>query len=192
MISSQSKDDKSQQRTQQKKQPIMEKIEEAKYEESVDLVKKTTKSRQRSNFADTEPLLERQRDAVLAPRFVEVDAPKLGGRSKSLVLPATISAIIGFMFEYFQNAINLVFVVNVSGSAYGLIGGGLSLEALLLSQTINELFGRAIYRGLNCAIDGLTAHAQGSGQRNLCWLYYTQGKYINVLASIPIIVQVAV
>lgn len=92
------------------------------------------------------------------------------------------------MFEYIQNALNLVFIANITGNSYGIEGDGTSLAVVILSSAFNEVFAKAIYRGLNNSIDCLVSQAQGHQKQTLCWLYYTQAKYANFVATVPIIV----
>ena len=69
--------------------------------------------------------------------------------------------MIGYLFEYIQNAINLAFVACfIHTDSYGLDGrSGNSLAAVILSTAINDVFAKSIYRGLNNSMCCLVSQA---------------------------------
>jgi hypothetical protein len=176
----------------------MESIKEVQYEESVDIIRQKRQSRINRSLQgqmETTPLLALsgstdRRNAPSRQRSEQTEAPSEGNRIKDEIVADSISAAIGYLFEYIQNALNLVFIANISGKAHGLRDDGTSLAVVILSSALSEVFAKAIYRGLNSSVDCLVPQAQGHHKQHLCWLFYTQAKYANFMATVPIIILI--
>jgi len=138
---------------------------------------------------ENEPLLQRaggDQSAEDAPEKL----PEVSLGMISYTIQCSISCMLGYIFEYFQDVLNVVFIANMATSENRQLVD-MQIAAIVLSSTVTNLFGFAVLKGLNDAILSLVPQTQGQDKNRLSWLYYAQGKVVMIIAAVPVVVLLA-
>lgn len=74
----------------------------------------------------------------------------------------SVSAIIGYLFTYLQDILNVVFISNFDYT---------DLASLQLAQTVINMVALGVYKGLNNGIETFVSQSYGAGKQRQCGIY---------------------
>ena len=101
---------------------------------------------------------------------------------KKDVLKTAIPAIVGALFSFSAETVNLMFI--------GSLGDNILLAAVGLGNIFQNMLAEATFWGLNGALETLVSQAYGSNDLHLCGVYLWRGRIVNTLVFAILMVPV--